>query len=323
MENPAGSPIIWLAQSDDKVIGHYSIIPIIMRAGNAYVTGSVACHAATHPDYQGQGVFSSLVNRCILDAGEKSVPITYGFADTNLRPTYKRYERMGHICFMIRMIKVLDWQSVLARYVRNRFLTSTGALVLRRIRKTGPSRRSFAIEAISRFDERIDAFWEQVSRGFKIIVRRDQRYLNWRYASHPEDEYVIYTTVKGHKILGYCVLGEEQWQNLRLGCIVDLLGFQDNQNAVGCLIDKAVEFFREQGVDAITCMVSERHPYTSLLRKAGFIPYPRRNRALYAAINLGGSPIDERKVYSQAILLSRNPILREKSNWFMTYGDCH
>jgi hypothetical protein len=321
-KNPAGSPIIWVAQVGDEIVGHYSIIPVIMKVGNAYVTGSFACHAATHRDYREKGVFSSVVNRCLQDAGEKAIPITYGFANTGLGPTYERYERMGQICLLGRMVKVLDWETLLAKYVRNKFLSNAGAFVLGKVCRIRSPRQSLMVEAITHFDERVDAFWEQVSNDFRIIVRRDRRYLNWRYASHPKNEYAMFAAVKDGRILGYCVLSERgQWQNLKVGVIVDLLGFQDRHNAVGYLVDRAVEFFEHRGVHMITCMLSQQHPYAPLFRKAGFIPIPRRDLALYAALNLRGAPIHEKEVYSQAILLSRNPLLGNKSNWFVTYGD--
>jgi len=39
-KNPAGSPIIWLAEHNNKIISHYGIIPIRMKVGNTYMTGS-------------------------------------------------------------------------------------------------------------------------------------------------------------------------------------------------------------------------------------------------------------------------------------------
>jgi hypothetical protein len=292
-----------------------------MKVGNAYVTGSLCCDAATHPDYQGKGVFSSIVNRSYLDAAERGIPITYGFARTNVGPIYKRYERAGHICYMKRMVKVLDWERILARHLHNKLLTGAAGYVLRRIRRSRSRRPSLSMERVSRFDNSIDSFWKQVSNDFRIIVRRDQRYLNWRYPDHPDKEYTIYTAVRNHEILGYCVLSQAQWRGLKLGLIVDILGVRDQRNVVACLVDEAVELLGQQGVQGIAAAMSEEHPYTALFRRAGFVTYPSRSAVLHAAINLPGSPIHEEYVYDQANLLSQNSLLRKKSNWFMAYGD--
>ncbi len=320
-KNPAGSPIIWLAEHDNKIIGHFAVIPIRMKVGNAYMTASMSVNAATHPQYQGKGVFSSIVNRCYLDVAENDIPLTYGTANIRLGPTYKRYEWRGHICFMVPMIKVLDWQPRLSRYIHNKFLTRAAAYVLGKICRTRSTNGSLKIERISRFDERINGFWEEISKHFRIIVKRDQRYLNWRYADYPGSKYTIYTVVKDHRILGYCVLSEEQHENMRYGLVIDILGFQDHYNAVGYLIQRALKCFKEHDVDEVICVLSEKHPYTAIFRKAGFITHPRPTRALHASINLRGSSIYEKAAYEQALTLSQSSFLKEKRNWFMMSGD--
>jgi hypothetical protein len=39
------------------------------------------------------------------------------------------------------------------------------------------------------------------------------------------------------------------------------------------------------------------------------------------SINLRGSALDERKIFSQALTLSQNAFFKEKGNWCMMYGD--
>lgn len=301
--NTAGSPVIWLAENNNKIVGHYSVIPMVMKVGNAYTTGSFSGDAATHPRYQGKGVFSTIVNKCYMDVAQNDIPVTYGFANPELGPIYKRYERMGHICFMTRMIRLMNEKPIPTKHVR----------------KKPPI--GLKIETIDRFDQRINGFWNGVSHNFTIIVRRDQEYLNWRYIDNPEKKYTIYTALKDDRILGYCVLTEIRRRDLSLGVIVDILGFQDGCNAVGCLVESALRSFTEHGVDAAVCSFSEKHPYEETFRRAGFIPHPRRRHALYAAINLRGSPIEEKVVYSQALTLSQNPFFKKKRNWFMAFGD--
>lgn len=64
-KNPAGSPMIWLAERNGVIIGHYSVIPVRMKVGDVQITGSFPCHIATHPD---SGA------RCLLLPGEQVLP---------------------------------------------------------------------------------------------------------------------------------------------------------------------------------------------------------------------------------------------------------
>lgn len=218
------------------------------------------------------------------------------------------------------MIKVLNWGSLLARYLGRESLTK--ATAPQRMQRIEPARGDLTIGAVSRLDERLDELWQHVSRNFRIIVKRDQEYLSWRYTSNPVAEYTVLTVEKDNRILGYSVLTEERWHNLRFGRIVDLLGFKDRRNVLDHLVHSAVESFKERGADVVTCAMSEEHPYTPVLRRAGFITHPRHmNRALYAAINLRGLATDEREVYTQTLRLSQSDFLRKKSNWFMMQGD--
>ncbi len=308
-QNPAGHPIVWIAELEDKIIGHYGIVPVIMKVGNTYMTGSFSGDAATHTNYQGRGVFSSIVNRSYADAAEKGITITYGFANTTLPAIYKRYEQRGYICFIQSITKLLGSKTV------RKQLKSQGQIGHER--NTGPLR----IEKINRFDQRIDTFWKTISNYFPIIVRRNQQYLNWRYTSNPEKEYLIYTAKKDDQILGYCVLDEMQSQKLRLGAIVDILASHDQPRTLEYLLATAVQILRERGVDAIFSMISEEHRYNAAFRKAGFVPHPRHRRALYAALNLNGSHLNELEVYTQALALSQNSFLKKKSNWHMMFGD--
>jgi len=325
-ENPGGPSMVWLAEHDGKIVGHYGIIPVPMKLGNSYIKGSFSTDAATHPLYRGQGVFSALVNRAYLDVAGSQVPLTYGLPRVEMGPIYKRYEWAGHICFMRYMVKILNWNAALGRYIDNELVTGTISSVLGKMRRPmSPPDGSVEIEEISRFDGRIDRFWADASRCFTVIVRRDQTRLNWRYADHPQDKYTIYTAVKGDRILGYCVLkigpgkGRGKQENLRVGFIVDIIGI--GQDIVGCLVRWAANWFEKHNVDVVACMMSEGHPYPRAFRSAGFVTYPCRNVALKATVNLPGTSIDERQTYSQALVLSQNYFLRDKRNWFVISGD--
>jgi GNAT superfamily N-acetyltransferase len=321
-KNPAGSPIIWLAECGARVIGHCSIIPIRMKVGNSYVIGGLTCDLATHPDYEGKGIFSSLLNRCIMDAAENDIILTWGFAAAHLGPVYKRYQRIGHICFLNRMIKVLDWEPLLTRYVSNRYLVHAIARVLSKLRRSKPAcENSIIIKEISHFDDNIGIFWQEISQHFTIIVERDQEYLNWKYVDQPENEFTIYLAVEKNKILGYSVLCKTRHEDLTIGNIVDILGFGDHRNVVGSLIFRSLEHFRKSGVSMVNCTIPEKHPYKSILSEAGFITDPLRRSAIYASINLPGSRIDEKEVYTQALKLSQSSFLKEKKNWFIMIGD--
>jgi hypothetical protein len=67
------------------------------------------------------------------------------------------------------------------------------------------SDRQFTIERLDRFDDRADALWERARRSGAAMVKRDQRYLNWRYCQRPDATYILYGAVRDSKLEGFLV----------------------------------------------------------------------------------------------------------------------
>jgi len=324
-KNPAGKPIIWVAQHGKTIVGHYAIIPVRMMIANKNLMGSEGVNAATHPSYRGRGVLSSIVARCYRNAGNHNIPLTFIFSKKRVEPIFKKCARADHICFMVSMVKVLNWKPLVPRYVQCDALLRTANLASRKTIRfksvDAREKENLEIEKISRFDERINGFWNAISRNPQIIVIRDQKYLNWRYHDNPEGNYVIYVTSKNNSIVGYCVLTEDHREDITLGLIVDVLGFQNRKKVVDCLIQTAVEHFQKRNVDLVVCMMSEKNPYKVDFMKAGFIESPFRRIALACTTNLPGEADSKRVTSKRVLILSQSSFLKEKKNWFMMFGD--
>jgi hypothetical protein len=324
-KNPAGKPIIWIAQNGKTIIGHHAIIPVRMKVADENLTGSQGVNAATHPSYQGQGVFSSIAAGCIRDACIHNIPLTFGFSRKSIEPILKRHARRVHICFMVSMVRALNRRSLPARHVPSDILIQTANFALRKLVRfesvCAREKKDLEIQRISRFDRRVTRFWNEISRNFQIIVIRNQEYLNWRYADNPEGNYVIFVASKNKRILGYIVLKEDHREDRTLGLIVDILGFQNREKVVSCLIQTAVEYFQKRDADLVLCMISETNPYKAAFTGAGFVKSPFRRMTLTCTTNLPADAGSKRVTSEQVVTISQNSFLREKKNWFMMFGD--
>ena len=63
----------------------------------------------------------------------------------------------------------------------------------------------YRIERITHFDERWDDFFRQVSGSYGLLVERDARYLEWRYARCPDPESFIYAVFCWGRLVGWSV----------------------------------------------------------------------------------------------------------------------
>jgi hypothetical protein len=320
-KNPAGSAVIWVAEHDSKLISHFALIPVKMKVGNTYLTACYAADAVTHPDYQSRGVHVSVRNMAHCDTADAGIPLSL-VAPRRKLIEWKRRGNNGHICLMGSITKVLNCSSLLRRRERSNepLIHASKATQSPEETKSGSVLEGLEIGEIDLFDERIDTFWSEISSNYEIIVKRDQAYLNWRYAEHPEIRYIICLAEKRKRILGYCVLSEIQEGHLKVGRIVDILGFSRAPNVVGQLIQVALTRFKNRGLDLANCFLSEKHPYRTMFWKAGFVPYPLPNVDLRCAVNLPGTYSSAEVTYSQALAFSQNPFLKEKRNWFLM--DC-
>jgi len=63
----------------------------------------------------------------------------------------------------------------------------------------------FRVERIAHFDARWDAFFQRVSGAYGLLVERDARYLEWRYARCPDTEYFLYALFRRDRLAGWSV----------------------------------------------------------------------------------------------------------------------
>lgn len=63
----------------------------------------------------------------------------------------------------------------------------------------------YRVERITGFDERWDRFFHEASGAYRLLVERDARYLEWRYARCPDTEYFLYAVFRRSRLAGWSV----------------------------------------------------------------------------------------------------------------------
>ncbi|HSS49689.1 MAG TPA: hypothetical protein VLX28_12155, partial [Thermoanaerobaculia bacterium] len=63
----------------------------------------------------------------------------------------------------------------------------------------------YRVERIAHFDARWDELFQRVSGAYGLLVERDARYLEWRYARCPETEYYLYAVFRRGRLAGWSV----------------------------------------------------------------------------------------------------------------------
>lgn len=180
LENPAGSSFMLVAEVDGRLAGLRAFMRWRFRSGERDLHAVTAVDTATHPDFQGHGIFSTLT-RAALDALEGEVDLVFNTPNEKSLPGYLKmgWHLVGRVPISVRVRRPL-------RFAAN-------ARSLRRPSAPEPDSPAPSVAApmaaeVLTVD--LGALLESVGdpQG-RIETTRDLRYLQWRYGSAPGLDY--------------------------------------------------------------------------------------------------------------------------------------
>jgi GNAT superfamily N-acetyltransferase len=87
-ENPAGASAMWVAEHDGRIVGFRTFLRWRFRQRDRDVVAVRAVDTATHPDYQGRGIFSRLTLQGLDSLAAESTAFVFNTPNNNSRPGY-------------------------------------------------------------------------------------------------------------------------------------------------------------------------------------------------------------------------------------------
>ncbi len=314
-KNPDGFKALIAEDEEENLMAHLAALHRSIKIGQTKALSSLEVDGMTHPDYARRGIFVALGKRLLSDLEEEGVSIVIGFPNEKALPGHRK---MGCIELFTPdvMVRPVNFKNVSKKLVANRVLGLFSQLfgrflfkVVYRSRKANIE-GDIVIKTIERFDRRFDRFWEKACSPHNVILQRDSRYLNWRYAECPEKHYQVFVAEKDDRILGFVVVRVMELFGLRNGLIVDILALPNYENVAHALVLKAVEYLKKKEVDAIACMMPKWGEYNGVLRKCGFMPSPQK-------LNPKPQPFIIYPISKDIDL----DAVKNPQNWLITWGD--
>jgi GNAT superfamily N-acetyltransferase len=89
-DNPAGTVVGADAWDGETLAAHYITCPLQARIDGAVVKGLLSLNTATHPDYQGKGLFTTLAERAYELGAAAGYGFVIGIANANSTPGFLR-----------------------------------------------------------------------------------------------------------------------------------------------------------------------------------------------------------------------------------------
>lgn len=88
--NPDGQVVGFDAFDGDVLAAHYVCIPASLRVNGSVQKSLLSLNTATHPQYQGKGLFTKLAEMTYQAAAEQGYSSVYGVANANSTPGFVR-----------------------------------------------------------------------------------------------------------------------------------------------------------------------------------------------------------------------------------------
>ncbi|MFN0197920.1 MAG: hypothetical protein ACKVT0_14335 [Planctomycetaceae bacterium] len=153
----------------------------------------------------------------------------------------------------------------------------------------------YAVEKLSRFDERFDRLWEKGSSQFPIVGERTSEYLQWRFGDNPDRQFDILALVsaQSREILGYVV---SHVINRKL-TIADL--FFVDIHSLDWTLTAFLKMVRRQPIDLVTMVYLGSSALTDRLKAFGFYrrPFERQLLILPDSTELSADVFDDQNWY--------------------------
>ena len=312
LQNPDGPFRASVAHIGEKLVGFYGVIPAVLYYQGKKVAGSLSLLTMTHPDYQRQGILTTLASSLYKQLGEEGVAITYGFPNENSLPGLIHRLQWTHIATLDVYVRPLNVATVVGVVAKIPFIAPIAGAMLSPLfsRVSSNQQSGFMLRQVTQFDGRADSLME-ARKGMYVVQRvRDCAYLNWRYVKCPDWQYRIVIAEDKADLLGYVVLRCMTQFGMSGGMIVDMAALPGRSDVLLALIREAVVLSLEGGMDLVACLIHGDTDIVQALRQSWFVKVPSRFgfKKWYFGARLNNGQLPAEQVNSS-------------TSWFLTFGD--
>lgn len=173
-QNPFGESPSWVAVDDDRVVGFRTFMRWEFDHDGGRRRAVRAVDTATHPDYQGRGIFSKLTRTALEEMHAEGVDFVFNTPNDNSRPGYLKmgWQEVGRLPVSVKIRSATSSLRMLrARVPADKWSTASGA-GLPAIDVLGDT------SAVAELLERQPA-------PTAVRTRRSTEFLRWRYGFEP------------------------------------------------------------------------------------------------------------------------------------------
>jgi GNAT superfamily N-acetyltransferase len=263
--NPSGTPVIWIAREGPTIVGQYATMPVRLWVGGREVDASWGMDVMVAPERQRQGIGEVLFRTWDRHTGAS---LGLGLSESSHRLFQKlRWPEPGPVPCLVKPLTRRAFRRASWPESVNRLVSAVTLPLVKVVARTRPLRAE--IEMIRRFPPEFSELWERLAPKFDFSVRRDARYLNWKYIEAPHVRYSVAALKREGRIDGYAVYRHRREPRGRVTCLVDFLVDPDDEPGMKTLLRWIDREARAEDSDKVRAFALHAG-YRRLLKRSGY-----------------------------------------------------
>jgi len=263
--SPSESPLIWVAREGPSIIGQYATMPVALSVKGREVGGSWGMDVMVAPERQRQGLGELLFGTWDRHVGAS---MGLGLSPSSHRLFQKlRWPEVGPVPYLVKPLTRRAFRRAEWPMAVNRLVSAATLPYVKYVSRTRPMNGQ--VRLTRRFDAAFDRLWQRVAPEFDLAVRRDARYLHWKYVSPPHVRYTIATFFRDEEAAGYIVYRHAREPRGKVTLVVDFLTAPDDTEALSTLLRWVDREAQVADSDKIRCFCLHAG-FRAILRREGY-----------------------------------------------------
>lgn len=258
-------PPFWVVREGPTLIAACRLMPVKVVVSGTEIAGTWSEDPLVAPERQRQGLGGALLRAWDRGTG---VALAAGLsAATRQRLDEMRWPKSMALPCLVKPISRRALRRPTWPVALNRLVSAIALPVVRVVSRARPLKEE--VEVVRRFDASADRLWERLAGRFTLAVRRDSRYLNWKFVEPPHVRYTAVLLRRGDEVDGYAVYRHMREPQGRVTQIVDLLADPSDERGLMTLIRWIDREARAADSDKIRCYATHAS-VRRVLRRSGY-----------------------------------------------------
>ncbi len=279
--SPFGPSPGLLAESDGKVVGVRLLMRWELRANRRTVRAVRAVDTATHPGFQGRGIFRTLtleLLRRLEDAGE--VDLVFNTPNASSRPGYLKmgWTEVGSL--PVRMCPVRTFRVLRgARGALGTTAEGAGGPASSSVRRSLPDPPfDTAAGWLRSASDEVSTLLDEAAAVHLLHTPLSIRYLAWRYAGAPGLDYRFVPLENGGQLIGFAIGRMRPRGPLSEFTVAEVVVRAGDVGAARRLLGR----LRRSGADHVTLHATSGSEVARVVTRCGYLQVPRHGLGLVA-----------------------------------------